>query len=390
MSTSVIVVSHRRHEWLSPCLESVRDQCDELVVVDNGSPGATVSETARAAGARPVRLAGNVGFPAGVNAGARVARGEVVALLNDDAMAEPGWLKSAEAVLADPGVAAVAPKLVFALPHAELRFDDEPKRVGADPRPLGRRLGSAAVAGADVLAALVGPGVHALEHGVVDGAPATWRWTAGALPVYLPLRPGWDVADLRIDGEPAPVTGRVQLVNNAGSYLSREGHIGDYGYLAPDDGRFDEPGERFAACGAALVTTAQALARVGDFAGGFFAYYEDGDWSWRAQLAGLRVRYQPEGVVRHVGGVSSGGPLQQVVKDLAARNRILCLVRNAPVPVAAVQAARALRDRSLGPVRRSLARRLPAAAAQRPVLARRWRRRPDDVWAQWAGVGEEW
>ena len=389
--TSVIVVGHRLHRWLPACLDSVTGRCDEVVLVDNGSPAGEVGEAGRRAGARVVRLPENAGFPGGVNAGVRAASGDVVALLNDDAMAEPGWLGSAVAALADPSVAVVAPKLVFALPFAEVRFEDEPRRIGADTRLLGRAIRTATVGGADVLARLVGPGIHRLEDGELDGRPGPWRWTSGPAPIYVPVEPGWDPVDLRIDGEPAPVRGEATLVNNAGSYLSTQGWAGDFGYLSPDDGRFDVPAERFGACGGAMVTRAETLAAVGPLAARFFAYYEDVDWCWRARLAGLRAVYEPAGVVRHVGGVTSGGPLAASVEGLAARNRLLCLVRNAPLPVAAAQVRAAVEaGGGAGGGRRALAAGLPAALAARPWLARRRRVRPGQVWDRWAGVDETW
>ncbi len=392
VSTSVIVVGHRLHRWLPECLASVAGQCDEIVVVDNGSFGEEVGQAARRAGARVVRLPTNAGFPAGVNAGVRAATGDVIALLNDDAMAEPGWLASAAAALADPSVAVVAPKLVFALPYAEVRFDDEPRHIGADTRLLGRAIRTARVAGTDVLPRLVGPGVHRLEDGELDGRHGPWRWTAGREPIYVPVKPGWEPADVVIDNEPAPVRGEVTLINNAGSYLSSEGWAGDYGYLSPDDGRFDVPAERFGACGGAMVTRAETFHRVGPFAASFFAYYEDVDWCWRARLAGLRAVYEPAGVVRHVGGVTSGGPLAETVKGLAAQNRLLCLVRNAPLGVAALELRTALMTSRESPSQRpwAVAKRLPAALRTRPLLARRRRRSPVDIWRRWAGMDQTW
>jgi N-acetylglucosaminyl-diphospho-decaprenol L-rhamnosyltransferase len=392
VATSVIVVSHRLHRWLPDCLASITGQCDEVVLVDNGSPGREVGEVGRRAGVRVVRVDANAGFPGGVNAGVGVATGDVVALLNDDAMAEPGWIESAEAALADPSVGVVAPKLVFALPYAELRYDDEPRRIGTDDRSLGRALRTATLDGSDVLSSLVGPGVHRLEEGELDGRTGPWRWTSGRAPIYVPLGPDAAVAGLRIDGEPAPVVGLVRLINNAGSYLSRHGWAGDHGYLSPDDGRFDAPAERFGACGAALVTRAETLARVGPWAASFFAYYEDVDWCWRTRLAGLSARYEPAGVVRHVGGVTSGGPLATAVMGLAARNRLLCLARNAPLAVATREVRQAVAGGPLSPpgLRRALASTLPAALASRPALARRRRRRAVEVWRRWAGVDETW
>ena len=392
VSTSVIVVSHRRHRWLGPCVASVVDQCDEVLVVDNGSPGGEVGTVATAAGARVVRLDANRGFPAGVNAGVEVATGDVIALLNDAAMTEPGWLPSAVEALVDPSVGVVAPKLVFALPFAEIRFDDEPRRVGADARPLGRALRAATIAGTDVLDRLVGPGIHRLERGVLDGREGPWRWTAGREPIRLALEPGWDPGDLCIDGEPAPVVGTVMLVNNAGSYLSTDGWAGDHGYLAPDDGRFDAPAERFGACGAAMATRAETFSNLGPFAASFFAYYEDVDWCWRSRLAGLTARYEPAGVVRHVGGVSTGGPMARSVRSLAARNRLLCLARNAPWRVVAAEVRKALAGvpEPVPGLPRALAARLPAALTSRPALAGRRNLSPAEVWRRWAGADETW
>src|SRR5205823_4662347 len=108
-----VVVAYRPNEWLGPCLEAVAEQTDELIVVDNASPGGTIARTARAAGARVVRTASNLGLAGGVNVGLRHARGDVIAMLNDDAIAGKGWLPAAAAVLDDPDVAAVCPKLHF-------------------------------------------------------------------------------------------------------------------------------------------------------------------------------------------------------------------------------------------------------------------------------------
>ena len=63
-----------------------------MVLVDNGSRSGAVAAYGRS-GVKLIRLAENVGFVSGVNAGVAAARGDVVALLNDDAVAEPNWLR---------------------------------------------------------------------------------------------------------------------------------------------------------------------------------------------------------------------------------------------------------------------------------------------------------
>jgi GT2 family glycosyltransferase len=388
VTTSVVVVCHQPGNWLARCLASVLGQADEVVVVDNGSDDSRASRVAAGLGARAVRSERNRGFAGGVNLGLGCVTGDVIGLLNDDAVAGPNWIEASGAALASASdVAAVVPKLLLARSFGEIRFDDAPSFAEGDPRPLGRCLYSVTAAGQDRLAEAVGPGLHRLEAGP-PGRPQ-WRWTSGREPLYVPLVDG-SPNEVCCNGERVEVQAVVDLVNNAGSYLSAEGYGGDYGHETPDGGAFDEARDCFAASGAAMVTTADALQRIGPFAGSFFAYYEDTDWSWRAQLGGMRIRYEPGAVVRHLRGATTGGERSPRVQFFAARNRLLTLTRNAPLPVVATQLRAATRAPSWPLIRRSLFRRVPGGLAQRRHLARKWRRSPEDVWAQWAGVGERW
>ena len=160
------------------------NQADEVILVDNGSAQGAAAAIGRSQGARVLRLAENYGFASGVNAGVASARGEVVALLNDDAVAGPSWLDSSERVLAAGDVAAVAPRILLARRFAEVVLDDEDHWATGDDRPLGRRLTSAVLDGREVLDELVGPGVHQLEEGP---SRQRWRWTAGRRPFYAPI-----------------------------------------------------------------------------------------------------------------------------------------------------------------------------------------------------------
>ena len=108
------------------------------------------------------------------------------------------------------------------------------------------------------------------------------------------------------------------------------------------------------------------------FAGRFFAYYEDIDWCWRAQLAGRRVVYNPAATVEHRHSASSGGQHRPWVRVMSERNRTLTMVRNGPRPLV----AKALRDRTRngpdGGVRAGIARLLPWALATRGQMERHW------------------
>ena len=390
MSRSIVVVCHSNQPWLGRCLESALAEADEVVLVDNGSPGETASAVGRRLGATVVRLPANVGFPGGVNRGLERAGGDIVALLNDDAWCDPGWLDSVEKVLADPAVAAVGPKILFGRPYAEIHLDEEPHFAPGDPRPLGHCIRRVAVEGADVpLASLFGEGLHRLEEGVgPDGEPGQWRWSTGRGAIHVPI-PDLESADeVLVDGVSVPVIALIHRINNAGSYLSTHGHGGDYGFLAPDDGRFDLPADRFAATGAAMAVRPDTFRRLGGFAESYFAYYEDLDWSWRARLAGMSFRYDPGGVVHHIGGASTGGPFAARVRFLAARNRMQTLARNAPLPVVRAQ-LRSPVDRP-GGMALPIGRRVARGLLERRRLARSWSVSPHGVWQAWAGADEHW
>jgi GT2 family glycosyltransferase len=86
----------------------------EVVVVDNASPdasGAIVRMCTK--GAVFVASPTNLGFGGGMNEAARHARAPLLCLLNPDVVVGPGWLEPLLAATERPGVAAVAPVLVY-------------------------------------------------------------------------------------------------------------------------------------------------------------------------------------------------------------------------------------------------------------------------------------
>lgn len=372
-----------------------------MIVVDNGSPGEAASRIAARHGVRSIQLTENRGFAGGANAGARHVRGDVVAFLNDDARAGEGWLSSAAAALEDPTVAAVAPKLVLSGRYLEVVLDDEVWWAPGDPRPLGRKLHSVTLEGREVLAYLLGPGLHRLETDeavsslrqadplapVDPDRPGRWRWTTGGeTPFYVPLPVGSGPVELRVNGEVVRPRRVVDLLNSVGSYLREDGYVGDIGADRADDTDYDTWEERFALTGAALVTTRDVLDKVGVFEDRFFAYYEDVDWCWRARLLGYRLLFDPSVTVRHERGATSGGVLSRRVHFLLERNRLLCLLRNAPMGLAARETWRKRRGGGDDGVAEVIPRFLPRALGERTLLSRSWVLSPREVAERWAGV----
>ena len=116
---SVIVVNWNRCVLLRACLQSLERQAGaslEVIVVDNGSQDGSAEMVAREFGGftRLIRNAENRGFCAANNQGIQAARGAFVALLNNDAEAEPGWLCALQrAFTAGPEIGMAASKIVM-------------------------------------------------------------------------------------------------------------------------------------------------------------------------------------------------------------------------------------------------------------------------------------
>lgn len=98
---TVVVVTFRGAAFLAACLEGLAQQSvpHELLVIDNNSTDGTA---ALLNGQFPevdvLRLATNVGFAGGVAAALPRVTTPFVALLNDDAVPDPGWLEELLAV----------------------------------------------------------------------------------------------------------------------------------------------------------------------------------------------------------------------------------------------------------------------------------------------------
>ena len=100
----VVIANWNRAELLRACLESLARQTHssfEVVVVDNGSSDGSPALVEQMANHYPVPLKlianqTNLGFCAANNQGIWASDTELVALLNNDAEAEPGWLEALE------------------------------------------------------------------------------------------------------------------------------------------------------------------------------------------------------------------------------------------------------------------------------------------------------
>ncbi len=119
---SIIIPCHSRVDLLARCLASLDRYASpntEIIVVDDGSPGACVSLLALTfAQVRTIRHDRAKGFAAAINAGIQLSRGTFIELLNDDTQVCRGWDEQALKAFVDERIGAVAPLVLQGKPHA--------------------------------------------------------------------------------------------------------------------------------------------------------------------------------------------------------------------------------------------------------------------------------
>lgn len=160
--------------------------------------------------------------------------------------------------------------------------------------------------------------------------------------------------------------------------------------------------EVFGFCGGAALLRVDALRAAGGVPASFFCYYEDTDTAWRLRLAGRRVISVGPARVRHRHGASTK-PGSAPFHRWNERNRLLMLLRCAPLLVAWREVARFAAITALLPVRKDVPKaanfrvplrlgvlaevllRLPATLVARWSIGRRATASRRAVWEQWAG-----
>lgn len=135
LQLSVVVLAWNNLPLTQACVQSLRAGTDvdhELIVVDNGSQDGTPAWAEQAADV-PVLLAENRGFAVGMNAGLEVAKGDVVAFVNNDTVWPEGWAEPLLEHFDDPGVGIVAPAVTAAGNPATVRDEPGDEVVRFDP-----------------------------------------------------------------------------------------------------------------------------------------------------------------------------------------------------------------------------------------------------------------
>ena len=98
--STIIIPNYNGIRYIENCLKSLEGEPAEVVVVDNGSTdGSRELVQERFPRVRLIAFDKNHGFCAAVNRGITVSKTTYVILLNDDTVAEPGFVRALEAAL---------------------------------------------------------------------------------------------------------------------------------------------------------------------------------------------------------------------------------------------------------------------------------------------------
>ena len=361
-SVRVVVLNWNAADLTSRCIRSIEatewppGELD-LVLVDNGSIDGSAEVLARRhPGWRVIRNGANLGFAEGINRALRPADADFIALVNNDAVVDRGWLAPlVDTLEAHPEVGAAAPLIVF-----DRWFVDVEVAVGGEG---GRaRLTEVSVDGQGRWSqVLAGPGVARPPHWSIPLRRELEVANEGSIAIPVPAgltddgdgegdrqEPAWleltfestrPIA-LRCGASSAtgePIDGVVRLslpaggrpgrrVNSLGTALTD--HCEGYELRLGD--RVDslaEPEVVPGFTGGGVLLRRAALADVGLFDPRFFMYYEDSDLSWRMRRAGWMTMTAPHSVLHHRLGATAGSSWSGFF-FLNYRNWLLTVARN--------------------------------------------------------------
>jgi GT2 family glycosyltransferase len=126
-----------------------------------------------------------------------------------------------------------------------------------------------------------------------------------------------------------------RIIDSAGIYFTPAMRHFDRGWSEPDGPAFDRAEYVFGACAAAALYRRRMIDDIsvaGDFFDpDFFAYREDADVAWRAQLLGWRCMYVPRAVAWHVRTAKPGDRrlISPLINMHSVKNRFLMRIKNA-------------------------------------------------------------
>jgi len=312
---SVIVTNYNGLVHLKDLFDSLDAQTYrrfETIFVDDGSEDNSV-DYAFSRGAKIVNTPGRVGFAKANNLGLEVAKGELVALVNNDMRLDPNCFERLRRTIdEDPQIGAVAPLIRFWSKFRRFELSSGAPFV-LDATALRSSLSykkyfvRAGADGKKHISALSDDGRYTIVIDIpVEGSfqPLTIGSVAssivsvkcGVCRLNFKLEEGIDL-NASLDMSDAAL-GEFFIVNNAGSQEYGPLEPGDRGLGQIDSGQFGQGFIEYF-CGGAVLLRRDALLGNDLFISELEAYYEDSELSVRLRSNGFLIKFEPEAIVYH-------------------------------------------------------------------------------------------
>ena len=122
-----------------------------------------------------------------------------------------------------------------------------------------------------------------------------------------------------------------QLIDDAGDEYTILAHTKKRGNNKPTT-QYNTETEIFSTCAGAGLYRKNIIEKIGPLDEKFFAYLEDLDIAYRAQINGYKNIYNPKAIVYHIGSGSSGSKYNEFKIKISARNNIYLIYKNFPLP----------------------------------------------------------
>ncbi|MCL5071342.1 MAG: glycosyltransferase [Actinobacteria bacterium] len=377
-SISLITVNYNGLRFLKNLFNSISklnypEDRIQVIMVDNSSTDDSV-EFVRSSfpEVEVLVLNKNSGYAGGNNEGFKHARGQYVALINNDCAVDRNWLTAMVDIMNssydENKVGAVSSKVVFYYKYLILDFfiGSEGKISSGDSNDIY----SAKLSGFNITCSdsrekdLLEKSLKFLEGFHLQSRDAkngkfVYKLKAKAT-LAVPIPAGGNNVTLSFDsgslneknrliiaisGKEIYSTGldetgknivldltrdlfylKKDIINSCGTEINKAFYSRDRGFNKIDEGQFDNVEEIFSPSGSSLLINRQLLEEVGLFDRDFFTYYEDIDLFWRARLKGWRVFFAPGSVARHY-HCGTGKEWSYSFTYHVIRNRLLMIYR---------------------------------------------------------------
>jgi len=323
---SITIVTWNSAQHLGECFAAIEhlDYRDlEVIIVDNASTDGTHAILQTAEAKWPVIYnTENVGFAEGQNQAIRASQGEWVLCLNPDVVLSSNFVTQLVwAGEAHPEAGSLCGKL--------LRWDSETHgsyqgTTSVVPKGLQKDEGFSPCTN-------LPQGLKAISS---IGDTAELKPCPDTKPMGDMGRDlHFDAAALRVgppEMNPEADPRRTNIIDSTGIFFTRNMRHLDRGAEEVDRGQYDRPQYVFGATGAAAFFRRKFIDDL-SIEGEFFAFREDADLAWRAQLMGWKCLYAPHAVAWHVRRVTPERRrnLPLLINWHSIKNRFLMRGKNA-------------------------------------------------------------